>query len=555
MTRLLLLLSLVLVLISAWFIYSQGILTQLLNPTVMALQAQDDIQVSQRVRVNMITPIEVPVSDVPPGVLTFRRDASEDILATFLGQGRTLAPVAQGVFLDGTNFGRAPDIWHIRTLAPFQLGDPIDSSDLEVYQSEVPEPGAFTFPSRQEAQVFVDGRDALRAARPLEPSSPIGLDDVSSGEAGVIYALETVRQIPAGEALTPADVRAITVPSTEIPRGAIAFPSRSGADIFVTASQSLVMAYDVPPGTALLADMVRPGAVRSLRNDLDLETSRPETLAELVELQSQFPFEIKTINLVNGIAEIDVTGSVPLIGAPPVKGEKMDMWVETQRTTGPFATVTLRRFVKGITIEQVVDPELVLSTRAKIEEAQTQEVSGATPPRDLEQELLPDARGIFYWANVTRPGGLAIEEAKEEERIVFMLSNRTPVSDFLGNGVLCREDVCTVSMSITDNLAVVRTALADIASLEEQAEAEQVPPAPFSIMDGVSPELEAEMHSQGYLTFEDVALWEDASLQLVEFQLGISRTLALYIRQQARTIFNTPTLARQELGMASAPNQ
>lgn len=555
MTRLLLLLSLVLVLISAWFIYSQGILTQLLNPTVVALQAKEDIQVSQRVRVNMITPIEVPVADVPPGILTFPRDSSEDTLATFLGQGRTLAPVAAQGFLDGTNFGRAPDIWHIRTLAPFQLGDPIDPSDLEVYQSEVQEPGAFSFPSRQEAQVFVDGRESLRAAQPLEPGSPIGLDDISSGEAGVIYALETVRQIPVGEPLTPADVRAITVPSTDIPRGAIAFPSRSGADIFVTASQALVMAYEVPPGTTLLADMVRPGATRVLRNDLDLETSRPETLADLVELQTQFPFEIKTINLVNGIADLDVTGSVPLLGAAPFEGDKMDMWVETQRTSGPFATVTLRRFVKGITIEQVVDPELVLSTRAKVEEAAAQEVSGATPPRDIEGEMPPDEKGVFYWANVTRPGGLAIEEAKAEERIVFMLSARTPVSDFLGNGVLCREDVCTVSVETTDDLAEVRTMLASIAALEDQVEAEQAPPAPFSIMDGVSTELESAMHEQGYLTFEDVARWEDASLQLVEFQLGISRTLALYIRQQARTIFNTPSLARQELGMATAPNQ
>ena len=150
---------------------------------------------------------------------------------------------------------------------------------------------------------------------------------------------------------------------------------------------------------------------------------------------------------------------------------------------------------------------------------------------------------------------MAIEEAKDDERILFMLSARTPVSDFLGNGVLCREDVCTVSVEATGNLENVRTALANIAALEDQVAAEEAPPAPFSIMDGVSPELEAAMHDQGYLTFEDVARWEDASLQLVEFQLGISRTLALYIRQQARTIFNTPTLARQELGMATAPNQ
>jgi len=62
MTRILLILSLVLVVVSAWFIYSQGILGQVLNPTVIALRAENDVAASQRIRPNMVVSRDVPVS-------------------------------------------------------------------------------------------------------------------------------------------------------------------------------------------------------------------------------------------------------------------------------------------------------------------------------------------------------------------------------------------------------------------------------------------------------------------------------------------------------------
>jgi hypothetical protein len=555
MTRILLILSLVLVLVSAWFIYSQGILTQVLNPTVVALRAENDVALSQRIRPNMVATLQVPVADLAPGTLVFNRDVTADQIAEVLGQGRALSRMAKGDLLGSRNFGKAPDTWQLRTMAAFQSGDPVDSGALEAFVTETPQEGALTFPSRVTAEGFVNERDSLRAARVLEPGRVLSLDDLASGDGGVVFVLETVRDLSNGDSLTPADVRASTVSATDIPRGAIAFPSRSGADIFVTASQSLTLTYDVPAGTTLVADMVKPGSGRLSDTELDPSATRPGTLQDLLTLQEQFPFEVKTINLVGGRANLDVAPSVVLIGSRPVEGDKMDLWVEVSATTGPFASVTLRRFVKGVEIHKVVDPELVISARTRAEEVAGEERSGATPPPNLEEEETPEARGIFYWANMTRPGGLAIEEAKEEERLVFVMSANTPVSDFLGNGVLCREDTCTVSVSATDDLRIVRDAIERFGRLEEQAVEEVVPPAPFSIMDGVSKDLEAQMHAENYLTFEDVALWEDAQLQLLEFQLGISRTLALYIREQARTIVNTPNLARQELGIASAPTE
>jgi hypothetical protein len=555
MTRILLILSLVLVVVSAWFIYSQGILSQVLNPTVVALRAENDVALSQRIRPNMVASQEIPVAELKPGTLVFSRNVTADEIAEVLGAGRALARMAKGDLLNSSNFGKAPDTWQIRTMASFQSGDPVDSSALESFLTETPQEGALTFPTRAAADAFVGERDTLRAARELEPGRVIGLDDVSSGDGGVVYTLQTIRDLSVGDSLTPADVRASTVPSTEIPRGAIAFPSRSGADIFVTASQALTLTYDVPAGTTLVADMLKPGSGRLSDTELDPSTTRPGTLQDLLTLQEQFPFEVKTINLVGGRPNLDVAPSVVLIGSRPVEGDRMDLWLEVSATTGPFASVTLRRFVKGVEIHKVVDPELVISARTRAEEVATEERSGATPPPNLEEEEPDEARGIFYWANMTRPGGLAIEEAKEDDRLAFVMSANTPVSDFLGNGVLCREDTCTVSVSATEDLAILRDAVARFNSMEEQVAEETVPPAPFSIMDGVSQELEAQMHTENYLTFEDVALWEDGSLQLVEFQLGISRTLALYIRQQARTIVNTPRMARQELGIADAPTE
>ena len=63
------------------------------------------------------------------------------------------------------------------------------------------------------------------------------------------------------------------------------------------------------------------------------------------------------------------------------------------------------------------------------------------------------------------------------------------------------------------------------------------------------------MHAQGYITFESVAQWNDEQLQTIEFQLGVSRTLVLYIREQARTIINMPTAARQQLSIATTPTE
>lgn len=555
MTRILLALSLVLVLVSAWFIYSQGILSQVLNPTVVALQVERDIAPKQRVRDEMVRTREIPVSGIAPGTLVFNRDVTKEQISEILGQSRALARIAKGDLLNGSNFGRAPDTWQIRTMASFVGGDPIDSSALEPFVTETPQEGGLTFPTREEAEAFVNARTNLRAAVALEPGRVIALGDVASGDGGVVYVLEAVRDLAGGESLTPADVRPATVSATDIPRGAIAFPSRSGADIFVTASQALTLTYEVPAGTTLVADMVKPGAGRLLNAELDPATARPGTLQDLLALQEQYPFDVKTINLAGGGGNLDVSPSVVLIGAKPVEGDRMDLWVEVSATTGPFANVTLRRFVKGVEIHKVVDPELVIAARTRAEEVATEERSGATPPPNLEEEEPDEARGIFYWANMTRPGGLAIEEAKEDDRLVFVMSANTPVSDFLGNGVLCREDTCTVSVSATDDLSVLREAIARFGAMEEQVAEETVPPAPFSILDGVSRELEAQMHTEGYLTFEDVALWEDSQLQLVEFQLGISRTLALYIRQQARTVVNTPSLARQELGIADAPTE
>lgn len=555
MTRILLALSLVLVLVSAWFIYSQGILSQVLNPTVVALRVERDVAPLQRIRDEMVVKTQIPVSSIKPGTVVFNRDVTKEQIADILGQSRALARIKKGDLLNGTNFGRAADTWQIRTMASFANGDPIDGSALEPFVTETPQEGGLTFPTREEAEAFVNGRTNLRAALALEPGRVIALDDVASGDGGVVYVLETVRDLSGGESLTSADVRPATVSATDIPRGAIAFPSRSGADIFVTASQSLTLTYEVPAGTTLVADMVKPGSGRLLDTELDPATARPGTLQDLLALQEQYPFDVKTINLVGGRGNLNVAPSVVLIGSKPVEGDKMDLWVEVSATTGPFANITLRRFVKGVEIHKVVDPELVIAARVRADELATKELSGATPPKNLEEEEPDDARGIFYWANMTRPGGLAIEEAKEDDRLVFVMSANTPVSDFLGNGVLCREDTCTVSVSATDNLAIVRGAIEAFGRMEEQVAEETVPPAPFSIMDGVSQELEAQMHTEGYLTFEDVALWEDVNLQRIEFSLGISRTLTLYIREQARSIVNTPRAARQELGIAEAPTE
>lgn len=553
MSRILLLLSMVLLLASAWFVYSQGILGQIFNPTAVVLRAEQDIPESYRVQFSMIRAVEIPVADLPPGAIAFPRGADEAQIGEVLAAGRALSPIAQDGVLSGRNFGRSPEVWQLRTMAAFNPGDPVETSDIEALLSDTPDADAMSFGSREEAEGYVQSRAGMRATVVLEPGAIVKRDDVTSGDGGLVYALETLIDLASGSTLSAADVRAVTLPSTEIPRGAIAFPSRSGADIFVTASQSLALAADIPAGTILDATMLRPGATRVLRDGLDPDAPPPATLAELLEAQTQEPFGVKMINVAAANPDLTVEPSIPLVGAAPMEDDTMDLWVETGTTQGTFGTISLRRFVSGIRIQKVVDPELVLAQMQRQDLESAEEQSGATAPD--ETLPAPDARGIFYWANITRAGGLAVEEAKEDGRLIFAMSSRTPVSDFLGNGVLCRDDYCSVSVSASQNLASVRTVIEQFRGQEQSAVEDQIALAPFSVLDGVSMEIEGRMHAEGYTTFEDVARWEDAQLQIIEFQLGVSRTLVLYIREQARTIVNMPTAARQQLSIAATPTE
>jgi len=553
MSRILLVLSLVLILASAWFIYSQGLLAQLFNPTVVALRANQDIPTAYRVQPAMVRGVEVSVADLPPGTLAFPRGANEAQIAEVLAPGRALDAIAKDAFLSASNFGKGAEVWQIRALASFRAGDPMEVADLEVITSDTPTARGMTFKSRAEADQYLQSQSGLRALVALEPGAVLGMDDISAGDGGMVYALETTGPLASGATLTAADVRAISLPSTDIPRGAIAFPSRAGAEIFATAAQSVALAVDVPAGAVLDATMLRPGVGRVLRNAGDPDAPPPETLADLLDLQTQDPFSVKLINLAARGTDLDVEPAIALVGAAPMEGDTMDLWVETARTNGPYGAITLRRFVRGIEVRKVVDPELVLAAMQRQEAVASAEVSGATPPSDVQEP--EDVRGIFYWANISRAGGLAIEEAKADGRLIFAMSTRTPVSDFLGNGVLCREDYCTISIAASNDLADVRAAIEQFRNQGEETEVVELPPAPFSILDGVSPEIEASMHAAGYTTFESVAQWEDAQLQVLTLELNVSRTLVLYIREQARTIVNMPTAARQQLSIAATPTE
>ena len=381
----------------------------------------------------------------------------------------------------------------------------------------------------------------------------MGIDSIAGSDGGVVYVLMFSEDVDAGDTLSAVNASPQAIPSTDLDRGAVSFSSSAEATIFLTA-ENLTFSTQAAAGTMLTTTMLRQGTGRALRENIDPSTYQPETLSELLDLQTQEPFAIKMINLDVSNPAIDVEASIPLVGAAPMEGDTMDLWVETGRTSGPFAAITLRRFVTGIAVQRVVDPELVLAAMQRSEQAAGRELSGATPPSTAQEP--EDQRGIFYWANITRTGGLALEEAKQEGRLIFAMSSRTPVSDFLGNGVMCRADYCTISVDASEDLKYVRAAIdrfqGDDVMVEE---GEDIRPDPFSIMDGVSVELENRLHQAGYTTFEQVAGWQEAQMTGLESSLGISRMMVLYIRQQASVIANASEDARQQLSIATAPTE
>lgn len=555
MSRILMIVTVLLMGVSAWFIYSQGFLNAFINPTVLTLEASRAIESGQRVRTTMVGVTETAVKDLPPSAISFAKTATEGDVQAFLSEGRTIVAIEEGQILTGLNFGKSRSVWHLQSRQSIQAGASIEAGVIEPFEAEIPDAQALSFSSNTEATNFLSSRPNLSAQRNITSGSSIALEDIASTDGGTVFVLETLRAIERNESMTPADLTASSRPSNELPRASIAFSSRSAADIFVTSTSGLTASDDIPMGQVITSSLLRPGGGRAPVRNVSLEDlGDPETLEELLVLQENLPFEIKTINLVNNRPDSLITQSVVLVGGKPKEGSKMALWVETDSTVGPFGSVRLRKFVGDITIRKTVDPEISLASRRRIQTESEVETSGATliEPGSAETN---EARGIFYWADVSRNGGLAIEEAKEDGRIAFMLSEDTPVADFLGNGVVCLEDYCTINKAASDDLSAIRDALSsfDAQALAQSNQATQA--APFSILEGVSLELEEAMHAAGYTTFEQVAAWRNEDISRLEFELNISNNLAMYIREQSRQIAEVPVSARQELGIAQTPNQ
>lgn len=555
MSRILMIVTVLLMGVSAWFIYSQGFLNAFINPTVLTLEASRAIESGQRVRTTMVAVVETPVKELPPSAISFSKTASEQDVQAFLSEGRTIVALEEGQILTGLNFGKSRSVWHLQSKQSLQAGQAIEAGVIEPFEAEIPDAQALSFSSNAEASNFLSSRPDLSAQRNITSGSSIALEDIASIDGGTVFVLETLRAVSRNESMTPADVTATSRPSDELPRASIAFSSRSAADIFVTSTNTLTASDDIPMGTILTSSLLRPGVGRSTARNLSLEElGEPETLEELLVLQENMPFEIKTINLVNNRPDSLITQSVVMVGGKPREGSKMALWVETDSTVGPLGSVRLRKFVSDITIRKTVDAEIALESRRRVQIEAEAETSGATVIEPGASET-NESRGIFYWADVSRAGGLAIEEAKEDGRIAFMLSEDTPVADFLGNGVVCREDYCTINRATSDDLKAIRDTLQEFNELSVAQSDQGNQAAPFSILEGVSVELEQAMHAAGYTTFEQVAAWRNEDISRLEFELNISNNLAMYIREQSRQIAEVPVSARQELGIAQTPNQ
>lgn len=558
MSRILIVLSIVLLIVSGYFIYSQNLLSQILNPTVLSYEANKDINEGNNLSLSNFDARRVGIGDVPSGMVTFSLNAPKEEITAVFKEKVLLRSLKKGDTLMASDFGEKQDVFQVRVLSNIEAGQEIEADDLGTVSVTNPVTGRFVFLTEEEAEAFkeeIGGK--ARASRQIPLASFIGASDFSSGGGGgSLYVLQTTRSLAEETPLSPSDLESVLMSSGDVPRGVIAFPSSQAAEIFVATADNLALSTTVPEGTTVTTEMIKFGSSRVLR-DFNIEDNvRPETFQELVELQSQAPLDVKFVNLSVNFPELDVQAFVPLVGAKPSEGETMDMWVEVSRTEGPFGSIHLKRFREGIEINKVVDPELVLAERERRQDVEETEVSGATPPQDPNVEITAAAKGVFYWADVTRGGGLAIEEAREDGRIVFMLSSKTPVSDFMGNGVSCRDDFCMVSNSVSEDMKLVRAAIDEINGLAPEEEAEEGPAVdPFYILDGVTLELQEQMYASGYERFEQLAVMSSADVSAMAVDLGIPSDLATYMRLQSVEIVNMARRAQTEMGINGAPQE
>jgi hypothetical protein len=506
MSRLISLVSLVAILIGLAYSYQTGLLTDVLDPKVLVMKAESDIQPGRRISGTEIVLEKVSSASAEPGSIAFPAGISNADAVSSLGDVVLTKSLAKGDFVKSADLGQVEGDYLMRLMRDVSSGETLDRSNVMVslYHGAAPV-GALVFKDVDEASETYLETGALKISRDIEAGEVVKIEDVSGG-SGSIYVLRAAGTFAPGSMLTIEDVDIASMMSTSIPRGAISFPTKDAAEIYVSTSGGLTAAASISFGDVFVVSSIAKTGGTALPDG-----SLPNTLNEYLDYEKKYPERTMLID------------ERILVGSQPMVGDKVNLWVETASTTGPYGTIKVSKVLSEV-------PLLTVTNNVVLDEGTTTET--------------------HFWSSLGRSGFQAIADARKDGRVAFMLNSQISVGDFIGNGAVCKSDKCSVSRGVSDDLRAVRLAFTEDGELA--AVDDIVTNDPFRILDGVDSDIERRMIARGYKTFRDVAGWEANAIRVIAFNLEISDNLAVYIRQQATNIINNAEKSRQDLGLTSS---
>jgi len=505
MNRIISIFTLILFVVGFGYSYYTGLLGQFLNPQIRIIVAERNMVPGQTMIPASFAVKEVSLSATQPGMIVYPTGMSKEEIAKDLLNKLAVKRVKKGDPFKVGDFEDPKRTYIMRASQNIGKGEKLEMANVMAVEESmrVPE-GTITFSKKNAPADLFLMEKALTASQDISEGDVIAIEDVST-DGGSVYVLETRGSFEPGDLLSLEDVRVSARVPSDLPRASIAFPSLAAGEIFISTSGGVSLSRSVAPGQILMTDMIA-----GVGHEVFSAGELPRTVAEYLEYKAQFPG--RTILVDEKI----------LVGGKPLEGDRLDLWIEMESTEGPYGVIKIKKVAQDSLAFRVVD---------RIE---------------TEGGLVEEFK---YWSDIGPKPYKAIEDARQDGRIAFMINGETGLTDFIGNGAVCKGDLCSVSRSVSDDLRVVRLAFDPTGELIN--EADQPTNDPLVVLDGVDAEIEKRLIGRGYSKFLDIAMWDDSSLKVIAFNLQISENLAVYIRQQARNIMDNPERSRRDLGLSN----
>lgn len=530
LSRLLPILAFIVLIVMGWFIYTQETVQKLLSPSVVVVETKRQLIEGQQIRRSFIEVRDLPIKQVGPAMITFPAGTTVKEVEVTLG-GQTLSRnVPAGQFLVSTMLGERATIFVLRTTRDIAAGDSLSLQNVQISKLRgAPMAGVVIFETEEEGALFLDQAFDLKATKDIPANQTMTLTDTSS-RSEQIFVIQATRGFGRQERLSIDGLEATEIQSKDLPSGSITFQTRGATEVFITAANRYTLSASLDSGEVLTADLISvEGTGMARRSPGDL----PQTLSELTAYIQAYPDRAMFLD------------STTLIGQEVREQDRVDIWVESDRTSGGFGVIRMTRLVSGALVREAIDDT--------IDTPKTTEADGEEAGAEEDASADEAGQKRFLWIATEPEMNRRYEMARLGEGVAFVIRDDARLVDVLGNGAVCLDGHCQVNREASGDLEQI-TALLQVDTPEEGGQ-DLDERDPLTVLDGVSPEMEESLRANGYDSFEAIAGWKDGDMPAITIKLDISNNLAVYIRQQARILSESADEAAKSLGFKEVPTE